>query len=102
MKKTEVRLEELEAIARALAVERDVARAFLTDGPKGSPMIVIAYDERPASVEAASTRIQELVALLAGVLGDRAHGVGFSAGGPEDVALYERHGRVFYERGATS
>ena len=101
MKKTWLRSDELEAIASALAGERDVSRAILADGPQGSPLLVIAYYERPATVEAASSRIQELVALLVGVLGDGARGVGFSAGGPEDVALYERQGRVFYEREAS-
>ena len=88
----------LEALRGALARQPDVSRALLlTGGDK--PALVFEYDERPPSVSAAQARLQKLLAAVAPVLGDAAYGLGFSAGGPEEVARLAAGAEVVYERG---
>jgi hypothetical protein len=90
---------QLRELNRLLAERREVARALLVpEGSKPKPTLMFEYDERPADVDAARTAIQELVAAVAPALGDAAYKLGFSAGGPEDVASIAPGGKVIYER----
>jgi len=84
-------------IASVLAGRPDVARALIPPGgPK--PTIAFEYDERPATVEEASRRVEELVSAVAPILGSRAREFGFAAGGPEEIARLAAGADVLYER----
>jgi hypothetical protein len=88
--------EQRAALAMVLAERPEVARAiFVTDGPK--PVLAFEYDDRPESVEAARTAVQELVAAVAPALGDTARAIGFVAGGRDDLRS-SAGGEVVYER----
>jgi hypothetical protein len=74
-----------------------VIAAFLVPAP-ARPILAIEYAERPPSVEEARGRIEELVAAVAAVLGDRVGDVAVSAGSTEDLASTSSRGIRIYER----
>jgi hypothetical protein len=90
-------LKRRDALTRVLVRRREVVWAlFVPDGER--PVLVFESGERPDTVEDARRNIQDLVAAVAPVLESRAAGIGFSAGGPEDVATFAAGAKVGYER----
>ena len=90
---TEIR----EALILAVSGQPHVRRViYMSAGEK--PTIAFEYDERPPSVEAAKSMIQDLVAVIRPALGDFAYRCGISAGGPEEIASFAARGEVIYER----
>jgi hypothetical protein len=85
------------ALQAVLARRPEVRRAIFTDSTT-RPTVAFEYDERPPSVEAARAVIQALFAAVGPVLGSLAREVGFSAGGPQEIAPVTGAGVVIYER----
>jgi hypothetical protein len=85
------------ALRLVLSQQPQVRRAiFVRTGEK--PTIVFEYDERPPSVAAAQSTIDDLVAVVTPALGAFAYQCGISAGGPEEIARFASAGEVVYER----
>jgi hypothetical protein len=89
--------EERRALQSVLKVRPEVRRALYVERGE-RPTVAFEYDDRPTDVEAAQSMIQDLVTAGAPVLGELASECGFSAGGPEEIALLASGGDVIYER----
>jgi hypothetical protein len=89
--------DESRALRKVLVLRPEVNRALFVSGGE-RPALVLEYDERPATVDEARTRLQELVVAVSPALSRRAGEIGFSAGGPEDVARFTAGGQVVFER----
>jgi hypothetical protein len=86
-----------EELGRVLAGRPEVARAYFVPGEPTSTL-AFEYDESPESIADAQRMASELVKLVVPLLGEAGRRIGFTAGGPDEIALAAPGGEVVYER----